>query len=43
MTTKEEIKRRVELKRQLIALTEEEIIELQLSLVTLVTPVTTVT
>ena len=43
MTTKEEIKRRIELKRQLIALTEEEIIELQLSLVTLVTPVTTVT
>jgi hypothetical protein len=43
MTTNEEIRRRIELKRQLIALTEEEIAELQLSLVTTVTPVTTVT
>ena len=43
MTTNEEIRRRIELKRQLIALTEEEITELQLSLVTTVTPVTTVT
>jgi hypothetical protein len=43
MTTNEEIRRRIELKRQLIELTEKEITELQLSLVTLVTPVTTVT
>ena len=41
MNSKEEIRRRIELKRQLIRLTENEITELQLSLVTTVASVTT--